>query len=127
MMSYTTPYKTFRGWGFSSVVVCLPSKCKALGSVPSSEKEKKKHFIIESKIWCLVYVMFFIGNFNGRTFSQFVRLIFKVTAWTQLGERKKKESWRKMESMTTRTQWAPDSWRKDVFSAEIVSISLGLT
>jgi len=28
--------------GFSSVVECLPSKCKALGSVPSSEKRKKK-------------------------------------------------------------------------------------
>ncbi|EDL98663.1 rCG55003, partial [Rattus norvegicus] len=24
------------GWGFSSVVELLPSKCKALGSVPSS-------------------------------------------------------------------------------------------
>jgi len=31
-----------RGWGFSSVVECLPSKCKALGSVPSSEKKKKE-------------------------------------------------------------------------------------
>jgi len=31
-----------RGWGFSSVVEGLPSKCKALGSVPSSEKKKKK-------------------------------------------------------------------------------------
>ena len=30
------------GWGFSSVVERLPSKCKALGSVPSSEKKKKK-------------------------------------------------------------------------------------
>jgi len=30
------------GWGFSSVVENLPSKCKALGSVPSSEKKKKK-------------------------------------------------------------------------------------
>jgi len=28
-------------WGFSSVVECLPSKCKALGLVPSSEKKKK--------------------------------------------------------------------------------------
>lgn len=50
--------------------------------------------------WCLVYVMFFIGNFNGLTFSQFVRLMFKVIAWTQLAERKKKESWSKMESVT---------------------------
>jgi len=39
-----------RGWGFSSVVERLPSKRKALGSVPSSEKKKKekkkkrKHF-----------------------------------------------------------------------------------
>jgi len=33
------------GWGFSSVVEFLPSKCKALGSVPSAgkkEKEEKK-------------------------------------------------------------------------------------
>jgi len=29
------------GWGFSSVVEHLPSKCKALGLVPSSEKKKK--------------------------------------------------------------------------------------
>ena len=29
-------------WGFSSVVECLPSKHKALGSVPSSEKKEKK-------------------------------------------------------------------------------------
>jgi len=32
-----------RGWGFSSVVERLPSKRKALGSVPSSEKKKKKN------------------------------------------------------------------------------------
>jgi len=31
-----------RGWGFSSVVEHLPSKRKALGSVPSSEKVRKK-------------------------------------------------------------------------------------
>jgi len=31
------------GWGFSSVVECLPSKPKALGSVLSSEKKKKNH------------------------------------------------------------------------------------
>jgi hypothetical protein len=31
-----------RGWGFSSVVKCLPSKPKALGSVLSSGKKKKK-------------------------------------------------------------------------------------
>jgi len=30
------------GWGFSSVVERLPSKHKALGSVPSSEKRKEK-------------------------------------------------------------------------------------
>jgi len=30
------------GWGFSSVVGRLPSKHKALGSVPSSKKKKKK-------------------------------------------------------------------------------------
>jgi len=30
------------GWGFSSVVECLLSKRKALGSVPSSEKKEKK-------------------------------------------------------------------------------------
>jgi len=30
-----------RGWGISSVVERLPSKLKALGSVPSSEKKKK--------------------------------------------------------------------------------------
>jgi len=33
------------GWGFSSAVECLPRKRKALGSVPSSEKKKKKRFI----------------------------------------------------------------------------------
>jgi len=33
-----------RGWGFSSVVEHLPSKRKALGSVPSSEKKKKRIF-----------------------------------------------------------------------------------
>jgi len=31
-----------RGWGFSSMVERLPSKCNALGSVPSFEKKKKK-------------------------------------------------------------------------------------
>jgi len=31
-----------QGWGFSSVVERLPSKRKALGSVPSSEKKKKE-------------------------------------------------------------------------------------
>jgi len=31
-----------RGWGFSSAVEHLPSKRKALGSVPSSEKKKEK-------------------------------------------------------------------------------------
>lgn len=31
-----------RRWGFSSVVECLPSKYKALGSVFNSEKKKKK-------------------------------------------------------------------------------------
>lgn len=31
------------GWGFSSVVKCLPSKPKALGSVLSSGKRKKKN------------------------------------------------------------------------------------
>jgi len=31
-----------RGWGFSSAVERLPSKRKALGSVPSSEKKEKK-------------------------------------------------------------------------------------
>jgi len=30
------------GWGFSSVVECLPRKRKALGSVPSSEKKNQK-------------------------------------------------------------------------------------
>jgi len=32
----------FWGWGFSSVVERLPSKRKALGSVPGSEKKEKK-------------------------------------------------------------------------------------
>jgi len=31
-----------QGWGFGSVVERLPSKRKALGSVPSSEKKKKE-------------------------------------------------------------------------------------
>ncbi|EDM08616.1 calcium and integrin binding 1 (calmyrin), isoform CRA_c [Rattus norvegicus] len=31
-----------RGWGFSSAVEHLPSKRKAVGSVPSSEKKKKR-------------------------------------------------------------------------------------
>jgi len=30
------------GWEFSSVVERLPRKCKALGSVPSSEKKRTK-------------------------------------------------------------------------------------
>jgi len=30
------------GWGFSSVVERLPSKCKALGLVPSSGKKKRE-------------------------------------------------------------------------------------
>jgi len=30
------------GWGFSSAVERLSSKCKALGLVPSSEKKKRK-------------------------------------------------------------------------------------
>jgi len=34
--------KIYGGWGFSSVVECLPRKRKALGSVPSSEKKKKE-------------------------------------------------------------------------------------
>jgi len=29
-----------KGWGFSSVVECLPSKRKALGLVPSSERKE---------------------------------------------------------------------------------------
>jgi hypothetical protein len=33
-----------RGWGFSSVVECLPSKRKALGLVLSYEERKKKNF-----------------------------------------------------------------------------------
>jgi len=39
-----TPYTKWdgRGWGFSSVLEYLPSKRKALGSVPSSEKKKKE-------------------------------------------------------------------------------------
>jgi len=31
-----------RSWGFSSVVERLPSKCKALSSVSSSEKKEKE-------------------------------------------------------------------------------------
>lgn len=34
-----------RGWGFSSVIERLPSNRKALGSVPSSAKKKKKERI----------------------------------------------------------------------------------
>jgi len=34
--------KTSKDWGFGSVVECLPTKRKALGSVPSPEKKKKK-------------------------------------------------------------------------------------
>jgi len=34
--------KESRGWEFSSVVERLPSKLKALGSVPSSGKKKEK-------------------------------------------------------------------------------------
>jgi len=34
--------KALQGWGFSSVVGRLPSRHKALGSVPSSEKKKKE-------------------------------------------------------------------------------------
>jgi len=45
--------KHFEGWVFSSVVERLPSKRKALGSVPSSEKykkrKKKKHFEKQSQ------------------------------------------------------------------------------
>lgn len=33
---------SFWGWGFSSVVERLPSKCKVLGSVPSSGKKRKE-------------------------------------------------------------------------------------
>jgi hypothetical protein len=31
-----------RGWGFSSVKESLPGKCKALSSVPSTGKKKKR-------------------------------------------------------------------------------------
>jgi hypothetical protein len=31
-----------KGWGCSLVVVCLPSKCKTLGSLSSTTKEKGK-------------------------------------------------------------------------------------
>uniref|UniRef100_A0A8I5ZV41 Coiled-coil domain-containing protein 72 n=1 Tax=Rattus norvegicus TaxID=10116 RepID=A0A8I5ZV41_RAT len=34
--------KSGKGWGFISVIERLPSKLKALRSVPSSEKKKKK-------------------------------------------------------------------------------------
>jgi len=34
--------KVSPGWGFSSVVERLPSKCKALGSVLSTRRKKKK-------------------------------------------------------------------------------------
>jgi hypothetical protein len=37
--------KKYGGWGFSSVVKCLPSKPKALGSVLSSGKRKKKIYV----------------------------------------------------------------------------------
>jgi len=39
---YPDKIAPWRGWGFSSVVERLPSKPKALGLVPSSEKKKKK-------------------------------------------------------------------------------------
>jgi len=46
----------FSDWGFSSVVERLPSKRKALDSVPSSEKKKRKKK--ENKVLllpCIVY------------------------------------------------------------------------
>jgi len=44
------------GWGFSSVVECLPSKHKALGSVPSSgEKKKNNHNWIQKAKPCERY------------------------------------------------------------------------
>jgi len=41
---------TLWGWGFNSVVERLPSKRKALGSVPSSEKKKKKSFTSKQRL-----------------------------------------------------------------------------
>lgn len=33
----------FQGWGFSSVIESLPSKCKALGFVLNSGRKEKKN------------------------------------------------------------------------------------
>jgi hypothetical protein len=34
--------KNKKGWGIASVLECLPSKLKALGSFPSTAKQNKK-------------------------------------------------------------------------------------
>jgi len=43
----------FGGWGFSSVIERLPSKCKALGSVPSSEKK----YILFLWFWDHIFIL----------------------------------------------------------------------
>jgi len=45
----------FQGWEFSSVVEHFPSKRKALGSVPSSEKKKRKKMMFLLKRWIFPY------------------------------------------------------------------------
>jgi len=39
-----------QGWVFNSMVERFPSKRKALGSVPSSEKKKKKQLLLHSRL-----------------------------------------------------------------------------
>jgi len=54
----------FGGWGLSSAVERLPSKRKAPGSVPSSEKKnqkKKKSFFLS--LWKEVFI-FTLNNFQ---------------------------------------------------------------
>jgi len=64
-----------RGWGFSSVVECLPRKCKALGSVPSSEKKnqkKKKRVLEELSSFLKINLELFLFSFLLSLFSSFL-------------------------------------------------------
>jgi len=45
----------YRGWGFSSVVERLPSKRKALGSVPSSGKKNNQYNLAAAWFFSLFY------------------------------------------------------------------------
>jgi len=56
--------KIYWGWGFSSVVEHLPSKLKALGSVPSSGKKRKKKPTKQRFIYLFIIYKYTVAVFR---------------------------------------------------------------